>query len=230
MTRIDPPLPFDTPKGPAMDCFYVYEHWRPDTNSCFYVGLGSGNRAFKKKRNSYYNNVIKKLNLMGFDREVKFFAKGLTQKEAEKLEIERINFWGREKLTNLTDGGDGVRNPSIEIRRKIGIASSLSNKGRKQSDESRKKKSIALKGKPKSEEHKTKLRKPKTEEHKRKLSESRKGKKLSDEHRLKLSKIKKGRVVSIETRKKISIATTGKPKTRRVKNGNNNTIITSNTT
>jgi hypothetical protein len=27
--------------------FYVYEHWRPDKDVCFYVGKGHGRRAYK---------------------------------------------------------------------------------------------------------------------------------------------------------------------------------------
>ena len=30
---------------PLADIFYVYEHWRPDKNVCFYVGKGKGKRA-----------------------------------------------------------------------------------------------------------------------------------------------------------------------------------------
>ena len=28
-----------------MGRFYVYEHWRPDRDECFYVGKGKGGRA-----------------------------------------------------------------------------------------------------------------------------------------------------------------------------------------
>ena len=220
--QLNPTIPLETPKN----TFYVYEHWRPDTNKCFYVGLGQGRRVFRKTRNTYYNNVCKKLKLIGLDVEIKFIAKNLTQKEAEAFEMKRIAFWGRENLTNLTDGGDGVRNPSNEVKRKIGEASSRANKGRKQSDETRKKRSETMKGKPKSEEHKEKLRKPKSDEAKKKYSLWQIGRKLTEEHRANLSKVRKGRVVSEETRKKISEATKGKPK--RKQNGNVNSIITFN--
>jgi len=226
MIRIDPPLPLDTLKMTEKNTFYVYEHWRSDVNKCFYVGLGQGRRVFRKTRNPYYNNVRKKLKSIGLDVEIKFIAKNLTQKEAETLEMERIAFWGRENLTNLTDGGDGVKNPSEEVRRKIGEVSSRVNKGRKQSDETRKKRSETMKGKPKSEEHKEKLRKPKSEEAKKKYSLWQIGRKLTEEHRANLSKARKGRVISEETRKKISEATKGKSK--RKKNGDVNSIVTCN--
>ena len=43
--------------------FYVYEHWRPDTGACFYVGKGNGDRAFrvKKNRNRHHANIVAKL-------------------------------------------------------------------------------------------------------------------------------------------------------------------------
>ena len=28
-----------------MTIFYVYEHWRPDKDTCFWVGKGKGDRA-----------------------------------------------------------------------------------------------------------------------------------------------------------------------------------------
>lgn len=33
-----------------MNNFYVYEHWRPDTGVCFYVGKGKEKRAWDMKR------------------------------------------------------------------------------------------------------------------------------------------------------------------------------------
>ena len=50
-----------------MNKFYVYEHWRPDINMPFYVGKGSGNRAFrlKKNRNRHFRNIVSKLEKQG---------------------------------------------------------------------------------------------------------------------------------------------------------------------
>ncbi|MHB8272506.1 GIY-YIG nuclease family protein [Bradyrhizobium sp.] len=92
--------------------FYVYEHWRPDTDMPFYIGKGVGNRAFrfKKNRNRYYRNIVKKLENQGLCVEVKFVANNLSESDALALEIERILFWRERgiKLANLTDGGEGV--------------------------------------------------------------------------------------------------------------------------
>lgn len=66
------------------------------------------------------------------------------------------------------------REASEETKRKISEAlrgRPAKNKGKNMSEETRQKMSAAAKGKPKSEEHKAKMRKPKSEEHKRKLGE-----------------------------------------------------------
>lgn len=57
--------------------------------------------------------------------------------------------------------------------------------GRKLSEETKKRMSLAMTGVKKSTT--VNMKKPKSEEHKRKLSESKKGKKLSEEHRKKIS-------------------------------------------
>lgn len=86
----------------------VYEHWRPDTDACFYVGKGHGNRAGGlKRRNRHHLNVQKKLAAQGLSVEVRIIKSDLTEKDALALEIERIAIYPREQLTNQTDGGDG---------------------------------------------------------------------------------------------------------------------------
>jgi len=43
--------------------FYVYRHIRLDNNRPFYVGKGSGRRAFiKTDRNDYWNKIVNKVN------------------------------------------------------------------------------------------------------------------------------------------------------------------------
>jgi hypothetical protein len=107
----------------AMYC--VYEHWRPDKNVCFYVGMGRPKRAHDHThdRNRHYLNVVAKLRRLGLEIEVRIFASGLTPDHAAIIEISRIMYYGRDALTNMTDGGDGAFNPSEETRRKIGLAS-----------------------------------------------------------------------------------------------------------
>jgi predicted GIY-YIG superfamily endonuclease len=90
--------------------FYVYEHWRPDTDVCFYVGKGTGIRANNmSRRNAHHKAIQAKLAKNGMAVEVRMVAVGLNQPEAFRIEIERIKFWkdSNVRLTNQSDGGDG---------------------------------------------------------------------------------------------------------------------------
>lgn len=110
-----------------MKRFYVYEHFRSDTNECFYVGKGTGSRAFQKKnnRNVHYMRVVNKLAASNHEVLIVIVRSDMTEDEALLFEMERIAFW-REKnvaLCNMTAGGDGVRKPSPETVEKMKIAS-----------------------------------------------------------------------------------------------------------
>ena len=94
--------------------FYVYEHWRPDKNECFYVGKGCGKRArnFTRGTNKRYRNIVQKLARNGLVPEVRLIAQGLAEEEALSLEMQTIAKYGRAQtaggtLVNRTDGGDG---------------------------------------------------------------------------------------------------------------------------
>lgn len=93
-----------------MNDFYVYEHWRPDKDTCFWVGKGRGRRAYSFKRSSRYNRVIAKLSRLGMCAEVRLVAESLSESEALRIEVERIAFWRYfgPNLCNVTDGGEGV--------------------------------------------------------------------------------------------------------------------------
>lgn len=110
---------------------------------------------------------------------------------------------------------------------KIGYNLTYGGEGEIPTKETKKKMSESQKGRPLSEDHKTKLRKPhkmtytKTEEHRRKLSESLKGKlvgrHLSDETKQKISETNKGKPSSMkgkkhsdETKQKLSVVLKGK--------------------
>lgn len=158
------------------DNFYVYEHWRLDKDECFYVGKGRGKRAYSRQgRNSHWNNIVSKLERLGSGYEVKLVAVGLNENDAFYLEKERIMFW-RDivDLSNMTDGGEGISNPSKEVREKLSrakIGKISPRKGKINSEEHRKNISKAKKGKP----------------------PPNKGKKSSDELRAKLSAAHKGK-------------------------------------
>jgi hypothetical protein len=91
--------------------FYVYEHWRPDKDVCFYVGKGSDIRAYNmSNRKPHHKAIRKKLTAMGLSIEIRIFANGLTEDEAfdvERFRISQLRSQGI-KLSNLTDGGEGV--------------------------------------------------------------------------------------------------------------------------
>lgn len=104
-----------------MNEYYVYEHYRPDTGTCFYVGKGKGKRAWDMKhmRNRHHMAIVSKLTSMGFSVDVRIISRDMTSETALALEIERIAFYGVENLSNMTLGGDGMSNPSDELRKKM---------------------------------------------------------------------------------------------------------------
>jgi hypothetical protein len=105
--------------------YYVYEHWRPDNGTCFYVGFGKGFRSgVMRGRNPHHANIVKKLRRLGLQPEVQKIATGLSRGEAVQKEIELIAYWRSAgvELTNRTDGGDGVHNMPESSRKQIAAA------------------------------------------------------------------------------------------------------------
>jgi len=91
--------------------YYVYEHWRPDKNVCFYVGKGKGKRAYAIDRdNFYYQNIILKLAEAKLFVEIRFISAELSEELAFTIEKARIAYWRQlgVKLTNILDGGEGA--------------------------------------------------------------------------------------------------------------------------
>ena len=84
--------------------FYTYAHTKPD-GTIFYIGAGSGRRAWSKtSRTQYWTNIEKK-----YGRQVEILANWKTSEEAfdhEKLLISCFRDMGY-KLANFKDGGDG---------------------------------------------------------------------------------------------------------------------------
>lgn len=90
-----------------MNKYYVYAHRRNDNNSIFYIGKGSGKRAFIKcNRSEYWKRIVEK-----YGYTVDFLAKELDEETAFNLEILYIQ--ENKKLgfceANFSNGGDGVK-------------------------------------------------------------------------------------------------------------------------
>lgn len=96
--------------------FYTYMHTRKDTNQPFYIGKGSGKRAFwAHGRNKHWSNIAKK---HGFD--VTILANWSNEKDAfehEKLLIACFKDMGV-NIVNLTDGGDGPAGQKFSDKQK----------------------------------------------------------------------------------------------------------------
>ena len=103
-----------------MKTFYTYL-WLREDGTPYYVGKGSGNRAFVQRRHSFPMPSLDRILVQEFPDENSAFA----------AEVFLIAFYGREDsgkgcLLNLTDGGEnpplkkkGCKGPSDEVRKKI---------------------------------------------------------------------------------------------------------------
>jgi len=211
--------------------FYVYAYLRTEDLTPYYIGKGHGNRAWQKCHSVVVPKDLSRIVML---------EQNLTELGALAIERRMIEWYGRQDLgtgilRNQTDGGDGATG-SIPWNRGKKIGSYLTNAGRKKLSDANKvpknhgaKVSAALKGIPKSEEHKRKLseagkgnvpwNKGKTgvqestkkgtkvsDEIRAKMSEAHKGKKNTPEQKAKISAKLKGRVMSDETKKKMSEA------------------------
>ncbi len=123
--------------------YYVYEHIRMDNMTCFYVGMGSGNRAYKIKRNQHHDFIVKKYGML-----VVIIKEGLTLEEAKQLEEKiiyeyvfelgyGIDILGFDKdkdevghLTNATWGGEGTKGLKGKYHPRYGVKLSVEEKKR----------------------------------------------------------------------------------------------------
>lgn len=159
--------------------FYVYQYLRED-GTPYYIGKGKGNRAHYKGKHERIRKPIDKSRIV-------IIESGLLESEAIDLEIKLIAKYGRKDigtgiLQNMTDGGDGVSGakfgrPPEERILKIANA----NRGKKRTDEVKKKLSEIHTGKKDSAETKAKksqsARKAKTKEHAENIRKSKLGEK-----------------------------------------------------
>lgn len=203
-----------------MKQFYVYAHLKPDFTP-FYIGKGYGDRAHDLRhfvRNKYHANTVAKYGAANIIIET---MPCKTEAEAflrEMLAIKSLRGAGV-KLCNMTDGGEGLSNPSQETREKM----SKSAMGKIVSAETKLRMSLAGKGKLKSEDTRAKMSASQMGNSKgsgtKRSSESRAkmslaqmgnkkgvGRKCSDAEKARISAMNKGKIVSEETRAKLSAA------------------------
>ena len=94
------------------------------TEEVVYVGKGKGKRAWSHlsgSTNPRLENLIKKRQIEGFDMQPEIIASTPSEENSFLIEQALISFFGRAdslqgELFNKTDGGDGVSNPSAEVR------------------------------------------------------------------------------------------------------------------
>jgi hypothetical protein len=172
--------------------YYTYAFLREDRTP-YYIGKGKGNRVYRRRDKGIKPPKDKS--------KILILKQNLTEEESFRHEVYMIAVFGRKDLGtgilhNKTNGGDGVSGAVV-------------------SDETRRKMSEALKGKPRSKEIRRKISeahkgKTHSEESRRNMSESQKGKTFSEETKRKLSESQKGKNHSEETRRKMSEARKGK--------------------
>lgn len=195
--------------------FYVYEHWRPDTGVCFYVGKGKDKRAWvMSARNREHRGIQSLLTSLGFSIDVRIVIRNVSEDTAFAVERDRVAFHGLHTLCNMTEGGEGNSGAIFSPEHRQKISDGL--RGRKQSPEHLAKLSAIRKGRLHTPEAKAKMsllrRGSKLSlAHCAAISLGQKGKVIPLDARLKMSKAHKGKTLSVEHRAKLSAVALGRP-------------------
>lgn len=138
---------------------YLYRHIRHDKNQPFYIGIGcSANykRAYDKdKRNILWKAIVNKTSY-----DIQIIFDNISWEKACEKETEFINLYGRIDnktgiLSNMTDGGDGMKNHIQSKETKERRSKSMI--GRKLTDKHKINLSLSKKGKKPSKETKIKM-------------------------------------------------------------------------
>jgi dGTP triphosphohydrolase len=133
--------------------YYVYAHSQKNNNDrIFYIGKGKGKRLNSKQgRNQYWKNIVAKYGYEAYKLE-----ENLTEEQAftaEKQYITLLKGLGY-SLANMTDGGEGGINPSLETKIKMGN----SRRGKRHNKETKEKISLANSKRVWTQESKDKVR------------------------------------------------------------------------
>ena len=141
-----------------MNNYYLYRHIRLDAGMPFYIGVGSGRRAgYIHGRNEIWNSIYKELNgNFKFD----IILDDIPLEYALQKEKEFISMYGRidlksGTLANMTSGGLGISELSPISKTKI----SISNTGKKRTEEVKLKMGLLRKGRVHTEESRSKISK-----------------------------------------------------------------------
>jgi len=102
--------------------FYTYAYLRKGDRTPYYIGKGTGKRA--------YDRHTHRVKVPDDKDRIIFLKENISEREAWDYEIEMIQFYGRKDLgtgilRNLSDGGEGPANPSPEARRRNAETSRL---------------------------------------------------------------------------------------------------------
>jgi len=188
--------------------FYVYAHILPD-GTPFYVGKGSRNRVVSKaNRSLWWKSLVNKHYGTGALPTSVILSENLDEQESLDVEKYWIALFGRKKvhsngtLINHTDGGDGLCNPSKEVRYKIGTAM----RGKKRTVSARRKTSATLKANHPMRGKKFPPSFGKRQSELKRNNKNMLGKKHSAQSKLKMSLSHMGHSHSLESRNKIAIA------------------------
>ena len=183
----------------------VYKHIRKDTGEPFYIGIG---KTEKRAHSKWGRNIFWKRITNFTEYSIEIIHSNVSWQEACELETYYIKLYGRKDLglgilCNLTDGGEGHPNPTIETRNK----NSKNQMGEKNHMWGKRGVETSMYGK----KH--------TDEAKLKMSEKRKGCKLTEEHIQSIIKSNTGRKHTQEELNKMSISQLGEKNHMWGKNG-----------
>jgi hypothetical protein len=115
----------------VMERYYVYEHIKLDTNTVFYVGYSKisntgliYSRAYRSPYRRTSKNGIWEQYVINIQYVVRIVEEFSTKEEALALEVKLIQHYGRldletGDLINQNDGGQGMRNPSPDLKKVI---------------------------------------------------------------------------------------------------------------